>query len=65
MLTCRVTAGKMAAEVVHPVWDWVKQAITIIAAAGSAYMGIRLDLAKTAADVTYLQQTQARHRATD
>lgn len=47
----------------HPMPEWVKQAVTIVMAAGAAYMGIRLDLAIIAANVATLKETMARHEA--
>lgn len=47
----------------RPMPEWVKQAVTIVMAAGAAYMGIRLDLATIAANVATLKETTARHEA--
>lgn len=43
--------------------QWVREAVTIIAAAGAAYMGIRVDLARNQMDIDYLKQQQARIEA--
>ena len=43
--------------------DLLKTGISIIAAAGAAYGAIKVDLARTMGDVSYLQQTASRHEA--
>lgn len=40
--------------------QWLREAVTIIAAAGAAYMGIRVDLARNQLDIDYLKAQQVR-----
>lgn len=40
--------------------QWAREAVTIIAAAGAAYMGIRVDLARNQLDIDNLKIQQAR-----
>jgi hypothetical protein len=40
--------------------QWAREAMTIIAAAGAAYMGIRVDLARNQADIENLRAQQTR-----
>ncbi len=40
--------------------NWAREAATIIAAAGAAYMGIRVDLARNQVDIENLRTTAAR-----
>lgn len=43
--------------------DMLKTGVSIVAAAGAAYGAIKVDLARTMAEVSYLQQTAARHES--
>lgn len=43
--------------------DLLKTAVSIFAAAAAAYGAIKVDLARTMGDVSYLQQTASRHEA--
>lgn len=40
--------------------QWLREAVTIIAAAGAAYMGIRVDLARNQLDIEYIKAQQVR-----
>lgn len=40
--------------------QWAREAITIIAAAGAAYMGIRVDLARNQQDIDNLKISQSK-----
>lgn len=41
----------------------VREAVTIIVAAGSAYLGIRIDLAQLSADMVHVRESVQRHEA--
>jgi len=41
----------------------IREAVTIVVAAGSAYLGIRVDLAQLSARMVYLQESVQRHEA--
>lgn len=43
--------------------DWLKTAISIVLAAVSAYMAIKVDLTKAIQDLENVKQTSARHEA--
>lgn len=47
-------------EPARPWIQWAREAVTIIAAAGAAYMGIRVDLARNQIDIEYLKAQQVR-----
>ena len=40
--------------------QWAREAVTIIAAAGAAYMGIRVDLARNQSDIDNLRVQQVK-----
>jgi len=43
--------------------QWLREAVTIVAAAGAAYMGIRVDLARNQLDIDNLKIQQAKSEA--
>jgi hypothetical protein len=43
--------------------EWIKTGLSILLASVSAYWAIRVDLAMTIKDVSFLQATAARHEA--
>ncbi len=43
--------------------QWAREAVTIIAAAGAAYMGIRVDLARNQMDIDNLKLQQSKIEA--
>lgn len=43
--------------------QWLREAVTIVAAAGAAYMGIRVDLARNQLDIDNLKIQQAKNEA--
>lgn len=45
----------------HALPEWLRQAATIIAAAASAYLGIRVDVATLTAQMASIQTEVARH----
>lgn len=51
---------RRAVDRLDVVMTWAREAITIIAAAGAAYMGIRVDLARNQMDIEALKVQSVR-----
>jgi hypothetical protein len=48
---------------IETITNWAREAATIIAAAGAAYMGIRVDLARNQSDIEMLKIQQVKIEA--
>lgn len=55
-----MSAGEGGRDLAGMWIQWLREAVTIIAAAGAAYMGIRVDLARNQIDIEYLKAQQVR-----
>ena len=58
---CGYQERRAAPAVTGKDWvQWAREAVTIIAAAGAAYMGIRVDLARNQMDIDNLKVQQSK-----
>lgn len=55
-----MSAGEGGRDLAGMWIQWLREAVTIIAAAGAAYMGIRVDLARNQLDIEYIKAQQVR-----